>query len=150
MATIRGGDKLEAALADMAKRISKPGTLRVGFLENATYPDGKSVAMVAFLDEYGHTTPEGKRVGPWPFFRNMIAAKKGGWPRAIATNLKAQNYDATKTLLLVGEGISGQLRQSIKDTNSPRLAESTIDRKGHAKPLVDSGVMLGSVDYEVK
>ena len=30
------------------------------------------------------------------------------------------------------------------------LAESTIARKGFAKPLVETGHMLNSVDYEVK
>ena len=51
---------------------------------------------------------------------------------------------------LAGEAIAGQLRQSIVDTNSPALAESTIRRKGFSKPLVDTGHMLQSVDYEVK
>ena len=49
----------------------------------------------------------------------------------------------------MGQGISGQLKQSIVDTNEPPLAASTIARKGFAKPLVDTGHMLQSVDYEV-
>lgn len=147
MATIKGGEKFERAMARLAANLTKPGTLRVGFLENATYPDGKSVAMIGAIQNYG---APGAGIPPRPFFSNMVASKKGGWPRALATNLRANDYDAQKALALMGEGIAGQLRQSIKDTNSPPLATSTIARKGHDKPLVESGIMLGSVDYDVK
>lgn len=147
MATISGGEKLQAALAEMAARLAKPATLRVGFLENARYPNGTSVALVAAVQNYG--APRAN-IPPRPFFSNMVRSKSSGWPKAIALNLKAQNYDATKALVNVGEGIAGQLRQSIKDTNRPALRPATIARKGFSKPLVDTGVMLGSVDYEIK
>jgi hypothetical protein len=144
---VTGGEKLRKALGEIGRRLSGPSTVKVGFLANATYPDGKPVAMIAAIQEFG-----APRAGipPRPFFRNMIRAKKGEWPKGIATQLKATNFDVKKTLELTGQAISGQLRQSIIDTNSPALAPSTIARKGHAKPLVDSGHMLGSVDYEVK
>ena len=147
MATIRGGDKLAAALAKISKGVSKPALLRVGFLENAKYPDGKPVAMIAAIQDFG-----APRAGipPRPFFSNMVASKKAGWPNAIAVNLKAQNYDATKALLIVGEGIKGQLQQSIKETNSPPLKPATVQRKGSSKPLVDTVHMLASVDYDVR
>ena len=147
MATITGGSKLEAALRDMAAKVSNPATLKVGFLESAKYPTGESVAAVAAFNEFGvpaHGQP------PRPFFRNMIASRQNEWPSGIAGLLKANDYDATKTLKLTGEAIAGQLRQSIIDTNEPPLAPSTIRKKGHGKPLVDSGTMLASVDYEVK
>lgn len=142
---LSGGKKLEAALAKMAKNLSKPGTLRVGFLENATYPDGTNVAMVAALNDFGTS-----RTPPRPFFRNMIAAKKGEWPGGIALQLKRNDYDALKALRAVGEAIKGQLVQSIRDTNSPPLAESTIRRKGFSKPLIDTSNMIDSADYEVR
>ena len=97
MVTVRGGDKLENALRDVAARLGGKKTLRVGFLEDATYPAGKpkalraaykarkkagekgavggalygtSVAMVAAIQNYG-----APRAGipPRPFFNNMIA-----------------------------------------------------------------------------
>lgn len=161
MATIKGGDKLERRLLDMARRVSKPGTLRVGFLENATYPSGKNVAMIAAIQNWG---APGAGIPPRPFFSNMVRDKKKYWGDAVALNLRAQNYDATRALDLVGLGIEGQLRQSIIDTNSPPLAASTLRKRGYkgapynpkdpktfrAKPLVDTGHMLGSVDHEVK
>lgn len=143
-ATIKGGEKLKKALGEIGRQLSGPSTVRVGFLARATYPNGLPVALVAAWNEFGT-----KKMPARPFFRNMIAAKKNEWPKGIATQLKATNYDVRKTLELTGMAISGQLRQSIIDTNSPPLALSTIARKGHSKPLVDTGHMIGSVDYEV-
>ena len=149
MATIRGGEKLEAALAEMSKKLSKAATLRVGFLENATYPDGKQVAEIAAHNEYG--TPNAAHpIPPRPFFRNMIAAKSPEWPGAMGKLLAANNYDVDKSMRLTGEGIKGQLQQSIRDTNSPPLSEVTIKAKGFDKPLIDTSNMINSVAYDVK
>lgn len=128
----------------MAEGLSRGGTVRVGFLENATYPDGKSVAMIAAIQDFGTGT-----IPPRPFFRNMIAAKQGEWPGAIDGLLKANDYDIDKTLQQTGAAIAGQLRQSIIDTNAPPLSPVTIRRKGHAKPLIDTSHMINSVDFEV-
>lgn len=161
MAKTTGGDKAARVLLQMGAALNNARTVRVGFLENATYPDGTPVAMIAAIQNFG-----APRAGipPRPFFSNMIRAKKAEWPKAIAGLLKANKYDAAKTLKLTGEAVSGQLRQSIADTNSPPLAPYTLARRGvpgmvydpadpktfRAKPLVDTGHMLGSVDYEVQ
>jgi len=147
MATIRTSGKLAVALSEMAANLSKAHTLRVGFLEGATYPDGTPVALVAAILDGGAPA---RGIPPRPFFRNMVAEKSDEWPEAIGNLLKANEFDADKALSLTGMAIKGQLEQSIVDTNDPPLAQSTIDRKGSAKPLVDTGHMLKSVDYEVK
>lgn len=146
MATIRGGDKFETVLRDIADKLRDGGSVRVGFLEGATYPDGKPVAMIAAINEFG---APGAGIPPRPFFRNMIAEKSGEWPQAVADLVVENDYDFGKFAPLIGEAITGQLRQSIVDTNEPPNAPSTIRKKGHAKPLVDSGHMLNSVSYEV-
>lgn len=150
MATISGGDKLEARLAELSKSVTRSATLSVGFLEGSTYPNGTSVPMVAANLEYGWTAKNGKKIGPWPFFRNMIAEKSESWPDVVAALLETNNYDATKTLMQTGEGIKGQLHQSIMDTNSPALSLTTIAMKGFDKPLIDTGVMINSIDYKVE
>jgi len=176
MAVVSGGDKLKAALEAIARKVDKPATLRVGFLEKATYPDGKPVAMIAAIQEYG-----APRAGipPRPFFRTMIAQKSGEWPKAIADLLEANDYDIEKVLQIAGAAIAGQLRQSIIDTNEPPLSQVTLMiRKMKSegavitkaslaiararlasgesvggvptKPLVETGHLLNSVDFEVK
>ena len=147
MVTITGDRKVQDRLQEIADLLGNGGGVRIGFLENATYPGGTPVAMIAAIQNFG-----APRAGipPRPFFSNMIADKSDEWPSAIANLLPANNYDVERVLALAGEAIAGQLRQSIVDTNAPPLAESTIARKGHSKPLVDTGHMLRSVSYEVQ
>lgn len=146
MAVVSGGGALEKRLSEIARKANRKASVRVGFLENATYPDGTSVAMVAAIQDFGAPS---KGIPPRPFFRNMVADKSPGWGDAVAALLVSNEYDAVKTLNQAGAGIAGQLVQSIKDTNEPELAESTVARKGFKKPLVDTGHMQNSVSWEV-
>jgi hypothetical protein len=147
MATLRGGEKLHQKIHELLSMVRDPPKLRVGFLENATYRDGKPVAMIAAIQDFG-----APRAGipPRPFFRNMIAAKQSEWPQAIAMLLKQHKMDARKALDVAGAAIAGQLRQSIVDTNHPPLSPATVRRKGFDKPLVDTGHMLNSISHEVE
>lgn len=147
MAAVKGGQKAAKRLAELDALLRKVGTLRVGFLENARYPDGTPVAMVAAIQDYG-----APRAGipPRPFFRNMVRKKSPGWPKAAADLLIANRMDADLTLRQMGEGIKGQLQQSIQETNAPPLKPATIKRKGFSKPLIDTSHMIKSVDFDVK
>ena len=147
MASASGGDGLKRVLEGVSAKLGEANEVQVGIMSKATYPDGTSVALVAFINEYGRSS-----IGqpPRPFFRNMIAAKKSEWPAAIAGLLKATNYNARSTLEQTGAAIKGQLQQSITDLTSPPLKPSTVKRKGFDKPLIDTGHMQNSVDYIVK
>jgi len=146
VAVLTGGGKLDTALADVARKLASSDAVKVGFLEGATYPDGTSVAMVAAIQNFGAPA---RGIPPRPFFSNMVSAKSPGWGASLARVLKASNYDATTALRQMGAGIAGQLQTSITETNAPPLAEATIARKGFVKPLVDTGHMQDSVDFEV-
>lgn len=131
------------ALEDIARKMGG-GSVSVGFMEGATYPNGTPVAAVAFWNEYGKPDQP-----PRPFFRRMIAAESPEWGRKMAGIAKATNYDGTRTLALMGEDIRGALQQSINTLTEPALAPSTIEAKGFAKPLIDTSHMLNSVTYKV-
>lgn len=137
--SVEGGNKLSRVLQGMTERVTSATYVKVGFLSQSTYPDGKPVAMIAAIHNFGK----------WPFFSNMIREKSPEWGPAIGQLLVDNDYDAARALALAGEGVVGQLRESIVNTNAPPLAESTIKRKGFAKPLVETGHMLNSADYEV-
>lgn len=161
---VRGGQKLEAALKAIAKKLSNAKSVKVGFLENQKYPDGTHVALVAAIQDYGAPA---KNIPSRPFFRNMIAKESKGWPDTTAKLLKQTNFDARKALTLLGQHVAEQLQQSILDTNAPPLSPKTIKRKsgnltprqkanlkklgimGPEKPLVETGLLLRSPDYEV-
>ena len=141
---LTGGDALMRKLEEIAARLGG-GAVSVGFLGDAVYPDGTPVAAVAFWNEFGKPGQP-----PRPFFRQMIAAESPSWPAKMAALAKATDYDGDKVLALMGEDIAGALKQSINDFTTPGLAESTVDAKGFAKPLIDTGKMLNDVHYEVK
>jgi hypothetical protein len=175
---IKGDKKLEQSLQKLSKGLSKGGTLRVGFLEGSTYPDGTSVPMVAAIQEYGAPSVG---IPPRPFFRRMINEKSKEWPKAIAGLLKATDGDVHKTLMLTGEALKGQLQASIVNLVDPPLSPVTVMLRGmrsqnpdlevnrtvveqarqrvaqgltnygaNDKPLIYTSNLLNSVDYEVK
>jgi hypothetical protein len=146
MASSSGGDKIKDRLDAIAQKISSAKSVRVGFLEDARYPDGTLVALVAAANEYG----DAPKRPPRPFFRGMIKKRSGGWGKGLAQALKDTDYDAARALDLTGAVVKGQLQQEITEYVGPPLAPSTVKRKGFDKQLVDTYVMLDSVDYEVK
>ena len=144
---ISTGPGLRKRLSEIARGLDKAAKVRIGFLENATYPDGKPVAMIAAIQEFGAPA---RNIPPRPFFRQMIAAKSPEWPQAIADLAVSTDYDAAAMLGQTGEAIAGQLRESIINLTEPPLAPATVARKGSDKPLISTGNMLNSVDYEVE
>lgn len=152
MATLSGGDKLEKRLQEIGRNLGSKAELRVGFLEDAKYPDGTSVALVAAVNEFGrmvHSKDGDYFQMPRPFFRDMIAKRSPKWALQLGELLKIHDYNVEKALALMGEGMRAQLQKAIQTYAGPPLAQSTIDAKGFDKQLVDTGHMASSVDYQV-
>jgi hypothetical protein len=141
-----GGAGLKKALANIEAKLATAKSVRVGFLEDAKYPDGTQVAYVAAIQNFG--APEAN-IPARPFFSNMVREKSPGWGKSLADVLKENDYDAKKALGLMGAGIKDQLQQSITDTNDPPLKPATIKAKGFATPLIYTSDMLHSVGYQV-
>lgn len=170
---IKGGEAMAAYLADLSKKVSNPGTLRVGFLEGATEEDGTPVAMIAAIQNFGAPS---KGIPPRPFFSNMVKKESGSWGGDLATVLKASDMDAKRALTLFGHHVEGQLTQAILDTNDPPnspvtnllkqrfpMGGQTFDDVLQArsdvaagatapagKPLIQSGSMIRAVASDVK
>ena len=146
MATLEGSDSVMRALEDIARNMGG-GHVDVGFMAEARYPDGTPVAAVAFWNEFGHG---GKYPSPpRPFFRRMIAKDSPDWPEQMADQARKTNYDGQLVLDRMGESIVGQLKKSINDLTSPKLAQSTIDAKGFPKPLIETRQMIDRVTHVV-
>lgn len=146
MASISGGGKLMARLEVIAAKTDGLPTVSVGFLKDASYPNGESVAEIAGVNEFGNPA---NNQPPRPFFRRMVADKKSTWGSAVALQLAETDYDIPKTLDRMGQGIKSQLQMSIRNLIDPPLSPVTVARKGFSKPLIESSHMLNSVDYRV-
>ena len=174
---IKGGANLESALKAIARKVEKPAKLRVGFLEDATYPNGTNVAMIAAIQNFGAPA---RGIPPRPFFSNMVKDQSPGWPKSLEANLKSTGYDATASMEMMGQGIASQLQDAIINTNEPPLSQITVMLRGmkandpslvvtgktvgqaaarvrdgktnygaSTKVLDDTGFMLSRVDYDV-
>lgn len=140
---LKGGDKLTQALAKIAGEMT--GSVRVGFLEGSTYPDGTPTAAVAFWNEFGTTD-----IPPRPFFRTTISNMSGAWGKRLGDAAVHFDYDGEKVLNLMGQTMAEDVQSSITGWTDPANAESTIASKGFNAPLRDTNHMHDSVDYEVK
>lgn len=174
---LRDGGLLDKALRQLAEKVSKPAVLRAGFLENARYPDGQSVAEVAAIQNFG---APGAGIPARPFFTNAVARGGAEWAGKLAALLKMADYDAEKALAMMGPVVAFDIQKSITETNAPPLSEITLQlrkmrqenpdlnvtgatvgeaadraREGvstagvSTKPLVDTGTMFRYVDFEV-
>jgi len=159
-------------LAEIARKMT--GSVKVGFLAGATYPedykrDQKRLAKLRVAQ--GRKEP--KALGPpkpqpvlnvaqvayWgeygktgqkarPFMRNTIAEKSKDWGGVIAATAATTN-DGQKILRTVGTRIKDDFVSAIKNwpaDNSP----VTVAVKGFNHGLIDRGIMQRAVDFELQ
>ena len=129
--------------AALSKYKEMNASVRVGVLENATYPDGTPVAMVAFWNEYGT-----KRIPPRPFFRTTVSEQKKNWVLSVQNLMKMHN-DPKRVMGLIGVNIQEQLVHSINTWSDPPNAPYTIEKKGFDAPLRDTTRMSKSISIEI-
>ena len=129
--------------AALSKYKDMNASVRVGVLENATYPDGTPVAMVAFWNEYGTRTSPVRA-----FFRTTVSENKKNWVLSVQ-NLMKIHSDPKQVMGLIGVHMQEQIVQSINTWSDPPNSAYTIAKKGFDKPLVEHGIMLRSISYEV-
>ena len=129
--------------AALSKYKEMNASVRVGVLENATYPDGTPVAMVAFWNEYGT-----KRSPVRAFFRTTVSEQKKNWVLSVQ-NLMKMHDNPQQVMGLIGEHMKGNIVQSIVSWSDPPNSAYTIAKKGFDKPLVERGIMMRSIKSEV-
>lgn len=135
--------KVGSLSAALSKYKDMNASVRVGVLENATYPDGTPVAMVAFWNEYGTRTSPVRA-----FFRTTVSENKKNWVLSVQ-NLMKMHSDPKRVMGLIGVHMQEQIVQSINTWSDPPNAPYTIAKKGFDKPLVERGIMMRSIKSEV-
>lgn len=135
--------KVGSLSAALSKYKDMNASVRVGVLENATYPDGTPVAMVAFWNEYGTRTSPVRA-----FFRTTVSEQKKNWVLSVQNLMKIHN-DPKQVMGLIGVHMQEQIVQSINTWSDPPNSAYTIAKKGFDKPLVERGIMMRSIKSEV-
>lgn len=121
---------------------------KVGWFESAHYPDGTPVAYVATIHEFGTG-----RIPARPFMRPAVADHGREWVDLLGQGAKAAingGPSPAEVLEAVTLAAAGNVAEKIQAVTSPPLAPVTIKRKGHDKPLVDTGQMVQSVTGKVE
>lgn len=152
--------------------------LSVGWFEDTKYSDGASVAMVAEGNEFGRmikVTPKMRGwfavhgvhlkkstqyiiIQPRPFMRPAIDKNQDTWADDFRKDLLKSiltGGDIEKVLDRLGLEVKGHIQECITEVESPKLSGFTVAMReqhgsGGEKPLVDSGIMLGTISYKAE
>ncbi|MXV35962.1 MULTISPECIES: hypothetical protein [unclassified Saccharibacter] len=160
-ASFKGGARLQAHLKKLQETLGKKKAVKVGFFENATYPDGTSVAVVAATQEFGSPA---QNIPARPFMRPAFDERHEQWGKAITGVLKTSNGNVEGALERGGAAAAEDIKKAIQAVHDPMLAVSTIEArlrdweetgafekdKDLQKPLIRTGHMLNSVSYQVE
>lgn len=136
---------------------------RVGFMENAKYPDknGTPAAYVAVIHENG---VEELNIPPRPFMGPTAEKKADEWAelaRQGAEALAKGGGSVRAIMEIIAGAAENDVKETLESIQSPELhADTVIARvkkkehdKGHVesftKPLIESGYLISSVTHEV-
>lgn len=150
--------KIKLAI-DSAKNI-KDARVRVGWFEESKYDDNTPVAMVAFWQEYG--TKRG--IPQRPFMRPAEMHNKTKWQQIALQEISKcieSGRPLTDAMATLGMVVQGDIYKEISTLTQPPLSKKTIGarlrRQGKkkstgsiTKPLVDTGIMLASLNNKVE
>ena len=156
--TSTGGERVKL----MRQQIKLARTLetRVGWLESARYADGKPVAGIAVVQEYGS---EKQGIPSRSFMRSTQAEKKPEWDQKMKQGFSAVlagKRGVREVFEVIGHIAAGDVRKTITLIYTPPLATGTIRARARRagpgakiisiKPLNDSGYMLATLTSVVK
>lgn len=128
------------------------GVLKVGFFDTAKYENGEYVAQVAFWNEYGTISKNGNQhIPPRPFMRN-VTDNQNAMSRIfnVAKIELEKGMENERVAEICGEQLAQMVKLSITGGSYIPNSAYTIAKKGSSRPLVDTGLMLGSVSYKVE
>ena len=144
---VKKSGNLRAQLDKWVENASNAKSVKAGFLDDASYPDnGTPVAMIAVIQDFGAPS---RGIPPRPFFRTAIKEGEAKWPKLMRV-MQINGYNARQTLEYIGSNIVADIKLQITNGAWAPLAPSTIKRKGFETPLIDTGVMRDSANYEVE
>lgn len=106
-----------------------------------------NLAEIAAVNEFG-----GGNVPERSFLRSTVDENEAAYTARIEdiiTNVIDGKRGLDQGLNLLGLKVTGDVQRKIRDLKTPVNAPLTIALKGSANPLIDTGRMRQSIDYEV-
>ena len=146
---------------ELQKRASDRA-VEVGVLTGAgDHPSGEaSIAEVALFNEFGTSSGGSSRSGGTtlaiperPFMRTTVPKNKTELNMLIAKLLRGMllgKISEEQAQAILGETFQAMVKRNIIELREPANAPKTIEKKGSANPLVDTGVLLNSIHWKRK
>lgn len=119
--------------------------------ESADYPDGTSVINVAAYNHFGTATIPARPILTTSFERQ--SSELAALSEALNDEIIAsQTNDITPALTVIGQFAQSTLQRDFTRVSQDfaPLADSTIARKGHDTPLIDTGHLRAQVRFKVE
>lgn len=144
-----GFDKFMASMNVNAGELS----VFVGWLRSSGIHKGgtkMTVAQIAALMEFG--SRDGK-VPERAALRSMLASNVDEIKKLcgkLCLQIASGKMDKKRALGVLGQFLVDKTRSKIQEGLPPPNAASTVRRKGSNKPLIDTGQLVGSVEWEIR
>lgn len=143
-----------AGANEFGATINHPGGTPYGY---KTEQDAKK-GRVQFLKKgegyavLGETKPHTIQIPARPYIRSTVDQNAEDYYRHAETLsglMMDGELDKFEALSLMGQKIESDIKNTIINVRSPPNARSTIRKKGSDNPLVDTGLLGGSIRYVV-
>lgn len=123
----------------------------VGFLRSGAIYDktGVSVAKIAAIHEFG--SKDG-RIPERSFMRSSIDGNQKQLEdliKKLTAKIVDKRMSTVVALGLIGQFLRDKMVSKINAGVPPPNAPYTIEKKGSSKPLIDTGQLKGSIDWEI-
>ena len=116
--------------------------------------DGKEIIFLKKGQKgMGVTKPHTIVIPMRSFIRSTVDENADNYQQAAAGligRIVDGSIDKHTALQVMGEMIQRDIKRKMRTIKSPPLKPETIRRKGSNQPLIDKGILLGSIRYVVK
>jgi hypothetical protein len=135
----------DAIVRRVLKSTSGPTKVKVGFVAGETSAD---IIARATYNEFGTS-----RIPERPFMRTALRENRPGYNelrRADARKILRGEMLLSTALRRIGWKARDDIKAMIESSMDPVNAPSTVKQKGHARTLIDTGVMHRAVTYKIE
>lgn len=127
----------------------KASMVLVGIRQGRETEDGQSLALIAATNEFG--TADG-HIPERSFLRSTVDKNRARYLRELTEVTKAalNGQDPSQGLGRLGLRVVADVQMTIRNLMTPPNAPATIAKKGVDNPLIDTGRLRQSIEYEVR
>ena len=142
----------------LVNALDDPPDIAIGFpmgkASSIQYPDGTPLLDVAVYNNYGTFNEDGsEHIPARPFmdiggFNAAVGTKK--IRKALLQKVREGKIKMEVAANMIGAKAAAIMKNAIRDLKEPPNAPSTVAKKKSANPLVDTGLLMQSVTWELR